>query len=219
MVNYEPYKEYFNLLGKDKTNIVLIHNFISSEDLVIINKYLDSKKDDDEFMGGKDLRLGAVRNESPEVAKLIDKYEEKTYALAYSHFTEKYNIPIVRKAENSTHFVKWVPGMNSGLHCDCETPEGGPSLAADFYKYNISILMYPNDSYTGGEITFPDYGIIVKPQAGDIIMFPGNGAYKHTVERVTSGTRYTMPSWYSFKIDGATEPLERKSWTYKDSVQ
>ena len=25
--------------------------------------------------------------------------------------------------------------------------------AADFYKYNVSVLMYPNDNYDGGEIT------------------------------------------------------------------
>jgi hypothetical protein len=76
--------------------------------------------------------------------------------------------------------------------------------------------MYPNDSYTGGEITFPDYDLIIKPKPGDMILFPGNGKYKHTVEVVTSGVRYTMPSWYTYDIETS---VEKKNWTYRDSMQ
>ena len=218
MINYEPYQNYFNILGKNKDNIVLINNFIEDNDLKVINDYLNLYKDNDEFMGGKDLREDQVKKDNPEVAKLLDKYEEKIYQKAYEVFTKKYGIPIKRKAVNSTHFVKWIPGMNSKLHCDCEKPDGTPALAADFYTYNVSVLMYPNSEYTGGEITFPDYELIVKPKPGDMIMFPGNNSYKHTVERVISGIRYTMPSWYTFDINKPIDK-EAKNYSYLDSVQ
>jgi hypothetical protein len=218
MINYKPYQDYFNILGKNKDNIILINNFIENDDLKLINEYLNSYKDNDEFMGGKDLREDQVKMDNPIVGNLLDKYEKKIYKQAYEIFTIKHGIPINRKAVNSTHFVKWIPGMNSKLHCDCEKPDGTPALAADFYTYNVSVLMYPNDEYAGGEITFPDYDLVIKPQPGDMIMFPGNNSYKHTVEKVITGTRYTMPSWYSFNVN---EPVnkEGKKYSYLDSVQ
>lgn len=215
-INWPQYQEYFKRLGNNKDNIVLIHNFISDEDLKLINDFLDTHKNDDEFMGGKDIRADQVQRENPAVYDLLNKYEEKIFQEAYKLFTEKYDIPIRRQAVNTTHFVKWVQGMTSGLHCDCEKPDGSPALAADFFTYNVSVLMYPNDSYVGGEITFPEYDLVVKPQAGDMILFPGNGGYKHTVEQVTSGTRYTMPSWYTYDIGTQTE---KRDWSFRDSVQ
>ena len=107
--------------------------------------------------------------------------------------------------------------MSSGLHADCETHDGQPAEAADFYKYNIAVLAYPNDDYIGGEITFPDYNFVVKPKAGDLIIFPGNSYYRHTVELVQKGTRYTMPSWYTF--DAGKEHEQRNYGTYLDSAQ
>lgn len=218
MIDYSPYQKYFEIIGKDKSNITLINNFINDEDLEVINNYLNSYKDNDEFMGGKDLREDRVKSENPTVGLLLDKYEEKIYRQAYQSFTKKYGIPILRKAVNSTHFVKWITGMNSRLHCDCEKPDGTPAYTADFYKYNISVLMYPNNEYTGGEIVFPDYDLTVKPKPGDMIMFPGNGAYKHIVTRVESGTRYTMPSWYTFDIN-TKDITPKRDWDYTDSVQ
>ena len=218
MINYQPYQNYFDVLGKNKNNIVIINNFINDDDLLAINNYLDLYKDNDNFMGGKDLREDKVKEENPAVGKLLDKYEEKIYAEAYKLFTEKYGIPIIRKPVNSTHFVKWITGMNSKLHCDCEKPDGTPALAANFYTYNVSVLMYPNDKYTGGEITFPDYDLVLKPKPGDMIMFPGNNAYKHTVQKVESGVRYTMPSWYSFDVN-ESKGNENKKYSYLDSVQ
>jgi len=218
MINYQPYQNYFDVLGKNKDNIVIINNFINDEDLLAINNYLDLYKDNDEFMGGKDLREDKVKKENPKVAEILDKYEKKIYEKVNELFTEKYKIPIIRKPVNSTHFVKWIPGMNSKLHCDCEKPDGTPAFAADFYTYNVAVLMYPNDNYTGGEITFPDYDLVLKPKPGDMIMFPGNNAYKHTVQRVESGTRYTMPSWYAFDVNESTNN-ESKKYSYLDSVQ
>jgi predicted 2-oxoglutarate/Fe(II)-dependent dioxygenase YbiX len=217
MIDYQPYQNYFNVLGKNKDNIVIINNFINDEDLLAINDYLDLYKDNDEFMGGKDLREDTVKKENPKVAEILDKYEKKIYEKVNELFTEKYKIPIIRKPVNSTHFVKWIPGMNSKLHCDCEKPDGTPAFAADFYTYNVSVLMYPNDKYTGGEITFPDYDLVLKPKPGDLIMFPGNNAYKHTVQKVESGTRYTMPSWYAFDVNES--PKGSKEYSYLDSVQ
>lgn len=215
-IDYSKYLKHFNKLGKNKENIVVINNFISDEDLITINEYLNKYKDDDEFMGGKDLREQQVKEEATEVYELLVKYEQKIYDEAYNHFTVKNGIPIKRVAINETHFVKWVPGMDSKLHADCEKPDGTPALGANFFAYNVSVLMYPNDSYVGGEIAFPDYDVVIKPKPGDMVMFPGNSSYRHTVQLLEEGIRYTMPSWYTFDVD--TE-YSTAPHTYEDSVQ
>lgn len=218
MEKYAKYKEYFNKIGKDEKNIVLIHNFIDSEDLLSINKFLDLYKYDDNFLGGKDLKRENIDQENQHIIDILDKYEKKSFNEAKFLFTDKHKIPIVRTAINSTHFVKWTNGMNSKLHADCEMPDGRPAMSANFYKYNISMLMYPNSDYEGGQITFPDYGIVIKPEPGDFIMFPGNNDYRHTVEMVTDGVRYTMPSWYSFDVNESINK-DAKDYTYEDSIQ
>ena len=216
-IDYTPYKNFFDIIGKDKKNIVIIEDFIDLEDLKLINLFLDKYKDDDEFMGGKDLREELVKKVDPEVANLLSKYESKTFKLIKEIFIDGHGIPVQRLPVNPIHFVKWIAGMNSKLHADCEKPDGTPAYAADFYKYSIAVLLYPNDDYTGGEITFPEYDITFKPKPGSFIMFPGNNNYAHIVNQVKSGVRYTMPSWYSFDVK--EQQRETKPYSYRDSVQ
>lgn len=216
-IDYTPYKNFFDIIGKDKKNIVIIENFIDSEDLVLINRFLDRYRDDDEFMGGKDLREPEIRKVDPVVANMLDKYEHKTFKIIKEMFIEGYGVPVKRLPVNPAHFIKWIAGMNSKEHADCEKPDGSPAYTADFYKYNVSVLMYPNDDYTGGTITFPDYDLTFKPTPGSFILFPGNNNYKHIVDRVDSGVRYTMPSWYSFDVKEKTKA--KKQYTFRDSIQ
>ena len=59
-------------------------------------------------------------------------------------------------------------------------------------------ILYLNDDYVGGEITFPHVGngITVKPEAGSAIFFPSNFVFTHRISEVSSGTRYALPNWY-----------------------
>ena len=124
VLNFEPYQKYFDIIGKNKDNIIIIEDFIEPEDLSIINTFLNKYENDDEFMGGKDMQQDVVRSRNPQVADLLIKYEEKTFDVIKKVFTEKYKIPLVRKPVNFTHLVKWVPGMNSKLHADCQKKRG-----------------------------------------------------------------------------------------------
>jgi predicted 2-oxoglutarate/Fe(II)-dependent dioxygenase YbiX len=63
----------------------------------------------------------------------------------------------------------------------------------------LSVVMYLNDNYDGGEITFPyvgDEGITVKPEAGSAIFFPSMFVFAHKISEITSGVRYALPNWY-----------------------
>jgi predicted 2-oxoglutarate/Fe(II)-dependent dioxygenase YbiX len=58
----------------------------------------------------------------------------------------------------------------------------------------LTILLCFNDNYSGGEfIMFEDTEI--KMKQGDIMIFPSNFLYPHTVKEVTDGIRYSGVSW------------------------
>ena len=52
-----------------------------------------------------------------------------------------------------------------------------------------------NDNYTGGEINFPRFGITFKPKANQMIVFPSNYVYNHSVSPVIEGSRYAVVGW------------------------
>lgn len=65
------------------------------------------------------------------------------------------------------------------------------------YLRRISTVYYMNDNYSGGEISFPRFGISYKPKANQLLIFPSNYVYNHSVSPVTDGTRYAVVSWIS----------------------
>jgi hypothetical protein len=60
----------------------------------------------------------------------------------------------------------------------------------------VSLVAYLNDNYEGGELEFPSFGYTYKPQAGSVILFPSNYIYKHSAAPVTSGTKYSLVTWF-----------------------
>jgi hypothetical protein len=80
------------------------------------------------------------------------------------------------------NFVKYLPGKYFKIHGD-----HGP-----YYACTISAVVYLNDDYEGGEIQFTRQGLTIKPEAGDIVMFPSNFVYEHASLEVFSGTKYSV---------------------------
>ena len=60
----------------------------------------------------------------------------------------------------------------------------------------LSVLLYLNNDYEGGEITFQNSNITLKPDPGSILFFPSNFLYVHEVAPITKGPRYALPNWY-----------------------
>jgi len=215
-IDFSPYLEYFNRIGKSSDNIILEHNFLSDDEIKLIRSYLNTHKDNPEFSGGKDLRDFTVKEENLAVYNLMLSSEQKIWDRIQERYAKRYNVQYKREPVNQFHFVKWHENMASGLHSDCERPDGTPAFHANFYQLNLSVLVYINDDYEGGLINFPAHNKSIKPKPGDMIMFPSNGAYRHEVTRIESGLRYTMPGWYTFDID--VEKELQVEYDHEDSV-
>jgi hypothetical protein len=79
----------------------------------------------------------------------------------------------------------WNEGQSMGPHFDGQ--DGNKDLA-------FSLVAYINDDYEGGEISFPNHNITIKPKAGSLIMFPSQEPYIHEVKPIASGIRYMSPA-------------------------
>ena len=62
------------------------------------------------------------------------------------------------------------------------------------YGYpQVSVLLFLNDNYEGGEIIVADNEY--NPTAGSALIFPSNFMFPHEVKSVTKGERWSVVSW------------------------
>jgi hypothetical protein len=66
----------------------------------------------------------------------------------------------------------------------------------------VSLVYYPNDDYEGGELEFIHFGVTIKPEAGDLFVFPSGYSYEHKIHEIKSGNpRWTIVSFLNFATD------------------
>ncbi len=83
--------------------------------------------------------------------------------------------------------------------------EGRFNTHVDHYEgaaRTLSISVMLNDEYMGGQFQFwNDIGdtIIkeIQPVTGDVLIFPSNFLFPHSVAPITFGTRYAIVNWYN----------------------
>ena len=87
-------------------------------------------------------------------------------------------------------------------HIDAEsvwkTPDG-EMIWKKSTDRDISLVFYLNDGYEGCDFLFPDLGVRVRPEPGMLVAFPSTYLYKHGVEPVRKGMRYSMVCWATAK--------------------
>jgi len=62
---------------------------------------------------------------------------------------------------------------------------------------DYSTILYLNSDFRGGDLCFAQRKICISPTRGSLVAFPSNGDFLHSVRRVTSGIRYSMPIWFT----------------------
>lgn len=108
-----------------------------------------------------------------------DVYDAKFPAV--EDYRKDYNIMNLKYWE-AFNFIKYGPKQHFKEHHD-----HGFS-----YNCTVSLVGYPNDNYEGGELYFRLQNLNIKPQAGDLYIFPSNYMYPHQAMPVQSGTKYSI---------------------------
>jgi predicted 2-oxoglutarate/Fe(II)-dependent dioxygenase YbiX len=60
----------------------------------------------------------------------------------------------------------------------------------------LTMSLILNDDYEGGEFSFFNKEYLIKPQAGQAIIFPSNFMFPHGVMPVKGGKRYAVVTWF-----------------------
>ena len=62
------------------------------------------------------------------------------------------------------------------------------------YGYpHVSVLLFLNDDYEGGEFVVADETYVTKK--GSSLIFPSNFMFPHEVKPITNGTRWSVITW------------------------
>jgi hypothetical protein len=117
--------------------------------------------------------------------KLVNDKCYNLISSALQNYKEMFRIDQEIKNAEPYSLLRYSGGEQYGFHYD-----GGTGS-----KRSISVLIYLNDEYEGGEIEFPNFKLKIKPKAGTLILFPSNYAYGHIAHPVTSGTKYVIVTW------------------------
>lgn len=83
--------------------------------------------------------------------------------------------------------IRYTEGQFFGEHVD-----SGKSMPR-----RVSMVIYLNDDYGGGEISFTKFDTTIKPKAQTLIFFSSTGEYSHAALPVTYGTKYALTGFWT----------------------
>jgi len=98
----------------------------------------------------------------------------------------RFNFSIKESYDQGYQVLRYANGGEYKRHMD-----DGPKTPR-----RVSGLMYLNGDYEGGELEFPHLNFTYKPYGGDLLLFPSGVPYMHAAKPVTSGTKYSVVSWW-----------------------
>lgn len=109
------------------------------------------------------------------------------FKMCMSQYMQAKKININDYIINMNHFYirKWSYEKNAYMGKHFDGQDGDSTLA-------FSMVLYLNDDYEGGEISFPNQNITIKPKSGSLIMFPSQMPYIHEVLPFKNKDRYTV---------------------------
>jgi len=184
--------------------IVHIKNFVTPDKIKVLNDYLDSMEvkkfkdvfyfngSGDEYKNQTEIKDASVIEKMNELDLLIKDFIKDQYLKKTGFELSKYSW--TRPLE----LVRWRVNSFLAAHSD------GSDEPEDFPLMKIGSLIYLNDEYEGGELYFNDYKITIKPNPGDLVIFPNH--YMHEVFMVLgkgeNTRRHTMPTFYCVELKG-----------------
>jgi hypothetical protein len=173
-------------LKKLSDEVYLYENFLSEEEC---KEIVEEVKNTPDYVYQKEKNL--VLKDSFNVSKLA-QYRDRIKEVF--NFNEKVK---EKHISNNWTFVRMRPtGVGDGPHVDwpnflnkikISINESEDEKIKIKFQW-VTILIYFNDDFGGGEIVYPEYGIEYHPKTGDLLVH--NAEVVHTVYRVKSGERF-----------------------------
>ena len=168
---------FINPFGND-------HDWVNWFEFTLRPEWRENGNEPDEFGATrKDSDITVIANDD------ASKHIVKTLQAMYEEYCESYLDRPYKEAGKEPMDGDQV-GMYSSKYRErgISRPHRDDMLTEDTGKYTI--VWYINDDYEGGELGFtdPDLGTEIKPDAGDVFIFPSY--FEHYGASVTKGLKY-----------------------------
>lgn len=131
------------------------------------------------------ISFSSIIEKNPSVRGNIDKYLFTTASGVIKSYKEKFPLCAIQQ-DSGYDLLKYKEGQFYTQHTDSfrDMPRA------------VSCSFILNDDYEGGEFAFFNREAVYKLKKGSCIMFPSNFMYPHEIMPVTSGTRYSIITWF-----------------------
>jgi len=174
------HKPYLLIKDIEETNEILDNN--SS-----ITKWNQWKASDDSYSFGYQKMINpSIELETNEMLVSISNRIKDAINNASNDYAKEHNIDLGYLTPIS--IAKYSTGKQMGSHVDSYEDGRSPVL---------SVVLYINDNYEGGDLYFKEQNVSIKPSAGSLIAFPSVAPYYHQSMVVTKGIKYMSPGfWY-----------------------
>jgi len=197
-------KKEFNIIDKLESNLAPVDqvnkHFKWLPAYVGFKKLMPEYRDCVDFKFKKDDLKNFKSQESLNLQSMWqDVYDSQFEAV--EDYRKEHNIMPLKYWE-AFNFIKYGPGQHFMEHHD-----HGHS-----YNCTVSLVAYVNDDYEGGELFFRLQGLKVKPDAGDLFIFPSNFMYPHQAMPVTSGTKYSIVTMLDYSKRYHTPDMYDSKW-------
>ena len=152
-----------------------------------ITRWKQWKASDDSYdFGYQKIINPSIIDETNERLTSINKKVRNAIVNSSKDYANEHNIDLGYLTPIS--IAKYSTGKEMGSHIDSYDDERSPVL---------SVVLYINDNYDGGELYFKEQEVLIKPTAGSLIAFPSVDPYYHQSMVVTKGLKYMSPGfWY-----------------------
>lgn len=163
--------EATKFIGNTANTIKIVKNFMEQEELALINKLCNN------FYKKENIsKLDMIKSK-----ELILKYKDKIKSKAENLFKLKLeHDTVANRYHIETNYLNGrVPHFATNIHTDVLTDVENNNKY--MWSGHISNLLYLNDNYIGGELYFPHHDLVIKPEAGMLVSFPGNWYNRHGI--------------------------------------
>jgi hypothetical protein len=171
-----------------KSDIVEYKNVFTKEECDYIISYWNSLDDWMLSCFYNMYTIAGKKSHSKEGGESLNKFKTVSQNLAEKTFNRK-----LKQISVSSHM--WKPGAFAADHSDNAELDGTPNA---WIENKLVTMIYLNDDFEGGHLTFRDHQLAFKPEIGSVIVFDVGINNVHAVTEVTSGTRYTMMASYDY---------------------
>lgn len=112
---------------------------------------------------------------------------KKAYVDVSNDFQKNKQMPDSPILDNVIGINRYNTSTNMGQHADSYDGDN---------RLRYSMVLYYNDNYEGGEISFPNQSVSIKPESGSLVIFPSTEPYIHESLEILSGSKYMTASFW-----------------------